>query len=800
MKKQAKFANSESFQRLVARRKACGLEELELSKNEDPYRDHPFDEDLPSHEEKENDGQRQQHHPFKTKEIIPQNELFDVYVANTTTNSGVNTSCNNETLIVDEVSPTSALDYPENGDRNLPVFRDFDSGGAAKDTKKKGTLRRPFKAKKVEIPSGSSSQEGSTFGWKYPTTAIHDQLPSVEEVKAILYNSNAGGGIFRCQLPHKGRWSREMWAAAFSIFFVALLLIILIWNHSTRTETQSDTGDFLEDHYDPIRLRRVVGFLLGFGATEELALETMGKPQRKAAIFLAMNDVYSQSWLDQPKMEHRFLERFSLIAMYYGMNGAEWGNSFHFLNTTLDHCDWNANISTKGGDTIRMGVQCNPHGMVSKIDLSYNNLSGFGPETLPFELKNFKVLESLQLHNNVISGRFPSSITHLNKLKSLNLRNNKLEGRIPHTIGSMIALTELGLGSNLLSGEIPTSLSNLLNLRLLGLDNNRNLQGDIKQLFGSLKGLQFLYLKNNLISGTLDDDLVSNWKRMIDLDLNHNLIIGTISNAVLDMPNLQILDLGNNQIDGSLPHDIFENLILEYLELSNNNLHGEIPFKTALIWNLRHLDLSGNQLTGTIPDTIGNMSNLRYLATGGNNFEQHTVVDLRRLVDLKALSMKGNNLNGPIPAWLSQLENLEVLDLEDNAFTGLIPSPIGAMEDLSVLILSGNDLSGTIPNSLSLMTNLDIVLFDGNQLEGDAAAICNSTKVQPSIFAANCHAWDEETTFSCACCTLCCKADDTSCSNFIWSNTYDPSSEYGFVQPTYNGDSNNAPSLGDLTP
>ncbi|CAJ1953666.1 unnamed protein product [Cylindrotheca closterium] len=795
MSKQAKFTNLESFQRLVERRKACGLEELPIERpnNEDSYSNSPFDE------EKENVGQQQQQqHNSVNKETIPQNELVDVYVANNANNNSKDdfSPHHHDALVLDDNSPTSALEYPEIGDRSLPVFRDFDPTRGAQPTKKKKmTVKRPFR--KVELPS---QKNGSSFGWKYPTTAIHDQLPSVEEVKTIIYNDSngRGEGVFRCQFPRKGPWSREMWMTVVSIFFLVFLLTILIWTtHSTGTATQSsERGGFLHDHYDPVRLKRVTDYLSDFDATEKLSLLISGKPQRKAAIFLATSDTYSEEWLDQPRMEQRYLERFTLITMYYGMNGPRWEQSLSFLNSTMDHCDWNANVSTKSGDNIRMGVECDPHGLVSKIDLGYNNLTEFGTETLPFELKNFKELESLKLHNNGISGIFPSSVTHLTNLKSLHLQFCNLEGSIPKEIGRMVSLTSLGLGSNKLTGEIPSNLSNLLNLRLLGLDNNGNLMGDVKQLFGNLKGLQFLYVENNLIGGALDDDLVSNWKRMIEMDLSHNLIIGeSISSGVLDMPNLQVLDLSYNMIDGSLPHDVFENLILEYFDVSNNLIHGQLPFKVALIWNLAHFDVSGNALTGTIPDTIGNMSNLRYLSTEGNNFEEHHMVDLRRLVDLEVLSMNGNNLNGSLPMWLSKFEHLKVLDLTDNHFSGSLPPTLGAMVDLSVLILSGNELSGSIPNTMSLMTNLDVVLLDGNHLEGDADAICNSANVQPSTFATNCHA---ESRFTCSCCTQCCEDDGVSCTDFTWSNTYDPSWQYGFVQPTYNGGADREPSLGDL--
>ncbi|XP_042383653.1 receptor-like protein EIX2 [Zingiber officinale] len=92
--------------------------------------------------------------------------------------------------------------------------------------------------------------------------------------------------------------------------------------------------------------------------------------------------------------------------------------------------------------------------------------------------KALRVVTSIDLSNNELSGEIPKEITKLLGLCFLNLSNNHLTGRIPENISAMTELESLDLSMNRLSGEIPSGLSTLNFLCFLNLSHN-NLSGRI---------------------------------------------------------------------------------------------------------------------------------------------------------------------------------------------------------------------------------------------------------------------------------------------------------------------------------
>uniref|UniRef100_A0A8R7R6N9 Uncharacterized protein n=1 Tax=Triticum urartu TaxID=4572 RepID=A0A8R7R6N9_TRIUA len=57
---------------------------------------------------------------------------------------------------------------------------------------------------------------------------------------------------------------------------------------------------------------------------------------------------------------------------------------------------------------------------------------------------------------NNLSGSIPKDIGNLKLLESLDLSWNKLSGHIPPSVSNLMSLSNLNLSNNLLSGEIPT--------------------------------------------------------------------------------------------------------------------------------------------------------------------------------------------------------------------------------------------------------------------------------------------------------------------------------------------------------
>ncbi|CAL5339668.1 unnamed protein product [Camellia sinensis] len=86
--------------------------------------------------------------------------------------------------------------------------------------------------------------------------------------------------------------------------------------------------------------------------------------------------------------------------------------------------------------------------------------------------KILSLVTSLDLSNNIISGKIPEELTSLQGLRFLNLSGNHITGVIPKNIGNMGLLESLDLSRNQLYGEIPPSMSGLNFLRYLNLSYN----------------------------------------------------------------------------------------------------------------------------------------------------------------------------------------------------------------------------------------------------------------------------------------------------------------------------------------
>ncbi|XP_065035337.1 receptor-like protein 36 [Musa acuminata AAA Group] len=112
-------------------------------------------------------------------------------------------------------------------------------------------------------------------------------------------------------------------------------------------------------------------------------------------------------------------------------------------------------------------------------DFCYDELDVFTKgQDLHYLQCSIKLMKSMDLSNNSLTGEIPKGIGDLAGLKNLNLSRNHLQGKIPWEIGGMKSLESLDLSINDLSGSIPESLSVLYSLSYLNLSYN-NLSGRI---------------------------------------------------------------------------------------------------------------------------------------------------------------------------------------------------------------------------------------------------------------------------------------------------------------------------------
>ncbi|KAL7595508.1 hypothetical protein Lser_V15G29327 [Lactuca serriola] len=91
--------------------------------------------------------------------------------------------------------------------------------------------------------------------------------------------------------------------------------------------------------------------------------------------------------------------------------------------------------------------------LLRSIDLSSNNLTG----EIPYQITNLDQLIALNLSKNTLLGKIPWNISQMKNLLTLDLSRNKFSGEIPSSMSQMTLLSYLDVSDNSLSGRIPSS-------------------------------------------------------------------------------------------------------------------------------------------------------------------------------------------------------------------------------------------------------------------------------------------------------------------------------------------------------
>ncbi|KAF3436021.1 hypothetical protein FNV43_RR23113 [Rhamnella rubrinervis] len=163
-------------------------------------------------------------------------------------------------------------------------------------------------------------------------------------------------------------------------------------------------------------------------------------------------------------------------------------------------------------------------------------------------------LLSLQLPSANLTGSLPRELGEFSMLQSLYLNINSLGGTIPLELGYSSSLSDIDLGNNLLTGVLPPSIWNLCDK------------------------LVSLRLHGNLLSGSIPDPALPNstCNSLQFLDLGDNKFTGNFPEFITRFFGLKQLDLGNNMFSGPIPQNLAA-LSLEKLNLSHNNFSGVLP-------------------------------------------------------------------------------------------------------------------------------------------------------------------------------------------------------------------------------
>ncbi|GFQ03488.1 probable LRR receptor-like serine/threonine-protein kinase at1g56130 [Phtheirospermum japonicum] len=235
-----------------------------------------------------------------------------------------------------------------------------------------------------------------------------------------------------------------------------------------------------------------------------------------------------------------------------------------------------------------------------------------------------------------------------------------------------------------ISGEIPQELFNLTELMDLNLDQNV-LNGSIPRAMGKLSKMQYLALGINNFTGPVPAEL------------------GNLTKLI-------VLSFSSNSLQGTLPPELGKLTSLQQLWASDNNFTGKIPEFLKTFTDLKVLRLEGTSLEGPIPRSFGVLTKMEDLRIGDLGGIDSSLDFLENMTSLSTLSLRNCQIGGQIPEQLSSFPNLQSLDLSFNKLTGQIPASFKNFSSLQYLYLGSNSLNGDLPSDIisSTLIALDV--------------------------------------------------------------------------------------------
>ena len=271
----------------------------------------------------------------------------------------------------------------------------------------------------------------------------------------------------------------------------------------------------------------------------------------------------------------------------------------------------------------------------------------------------------------------------------------------------------------------------------------------------------------NKLQGHIPDTIFPKSCALRYLDLNDNLLDGTIPKSLVNSNKLQVLNLGNNALIDRFPCFLSNISTLRIMVLRSNKLHGSIGCSLSTSdWDMLHIvDLASNNLSGTISGTLLNswkamLHNERIIGPEfGHLFfeidDNYHPMNMKAVLSNlnKFLGMKLIKLLSILPHFILKQEIVDThlieidrtryqdsviivnkgqqmklvkiqmaftyVDMSNNYLEGLIPNELMKFKSLNALNLSHNAFMGHIPSSVGNLKNLESMDLSNNSLNGE---------------------------------------------------------------------------------
>eukprot|EP01018_Ginkgo_biloba_P040346 Gb_09394 [translate_table: standard] len=290
----------------------------------------------------------------------------------------------------------------------------------------------------------------------------------------------------------------------------------------------------------------------------------------------------------------------------------------------------------------------------------------------------------------------------------------------------MTGLEVLDLSDNKLHGKIPSSLGNCLEMVTLRLTKN-NLEGEIPMEIGNSPRIETLHLNGNRLTETLSSNGLQNSSALQILDVGNNKISGHIPRWLGNLSKLSILVHRAKYLEGEIPLEVTSIKTLQILDVSHNNLSGPIPHNLAMLTAMTNISQqTGFRQTGFWLQNLSSIDEYyreEVQITNKGQIMSYTYDTILSLVICIDLSQ--NHLTGSIPSAIQELNGLITLNLSRNHLSGDIPDVFGVDMQLNSLDLSHNQLSGKVPVRLQLPGSLGVLNLSYNRLCGRIPLVCH---------------------------------------------------------------------------
>mmetsp|Transcript_44125 Transcript_44125/g.86568 ORF Transcript_44125/g.86568 Transcript_44125/m.86568 type:complete len:388 (-) Transcript_44125:578-1741(-) len=230
--------------------------------------------------------------------------------------------------------------------------------------------------------------------------------------------------------------------------------------------------------------RVLIDAAISSAVVDPSTLDDPSSPQARAAAWLVENYVALDPCANGPSTA-KAAQRFVLATLYFSTGGdVFWRDTLGWLGTG-DECLWG-------------GVECGDAGIVVKLDMDENSLTG----PLPEELSRLTSLEVIALDSNSLSGSIPPIFSELTSLEIIDFDNNYLTGTLPDLIYDLSRLEVLDLNHNSLTGTVSDALADLADLYFIQLHKN-DFSGTVPGRIGELEELETLSFHENGFVGSV---------------------------------------------------------------------------------------------------------------------------------------------------------------------------------------------------------------------------------------------------------------------------------------------------------